>query len=80
MGPYLLLDRLITQRYHEFLETVVPGLFEYVPPVVRQSCGFSIVQLQHTKGKMTSSGGTQHIQEGGLDVEGLLHELLGRQI
>jgi hypothetical protein len=36
MGPYLLPDRLTAQLYHDFLETVTPGLLEDVPLAVRQ--------------------------------------------
>jgi hypothetical protein len=36
----LLPDRLTVQRYRDFLETVLPGLFEDVPLVVRQKLWF----------------------------------------
>jgi hypothetical protein len=36
VGLYLLPDRLTAQRYRDFLETVLPGLFEDVPLAVRQ--------------------------------------------
>jgi hypothetical protein len=35
MGPYLLLDRLTAQQCRGFLETVLPGLLDDVPLVVR---------------------------------------------
>jgi hypothetical protein len=40
VGPYLLPDRLTAQRYHGFLETVLPGLLEDVPLAVRQRLWF----------------------------------------
>jgi hypothetical protein len=40
VGPYLLPDRLTTQRYRDFLETVVPGLLEDVPLAVTQRLWF----------------------------------------
>jgi hypothetical protein len=40
VGPYLLPDRLTAQRYHDFLETVLPGLLEDVPLAVRKSLWF----------------------------------------
>jgi hypothetical protein len=40
VGPYLLPDRLIAQRYRDFLETVLPGLLENVPLAVRQRLWF----------------------------------------
>jgi hypothetical protein len=35
LGPYLLPDTLIAQQYLDFLETVLPGLLEDVPLVMR---------------------------------------------
>jgi hypothetical protein len=41
MGPYLLPDdRPTAQRYHDFLETVLPWLHEGVPLDVRQRLWF----------------------------------------
>jgi hypothetical protein len=40
VGAILLPDRLTAQRYLDFLETVVPGLLEDVPLVVRQRLWF----------------------------------------
>jgi hypothetical protein len=39
-----------------------------------------MTEVQLTMGKMSGSGRTRHIQEGGLDVEGRLHGLLGGRI
>jgi hypothetical protein len=40
VGPCLLCDRLTAQRYHDFLETLLPGLLEDVPLAVRQILWF----------------------------------------
>jgi hypothetical protein len=56
VGPYLLPDRLTAQRYCDFMETVLPGLLEDVPPAVRQRLWFRTTELQCTMGKMSGSG------------------------
>jgi hypothetical protein len=50
VGPYLLPDTL-TQRYRDFLETVLPGLLEDVPLAVRQSLWFQHDQAPAHYGK-----------------------------
>jgi hypothetical protein len=43
-------------------------------------CGFSTTDLQSTEGNMSGSGWTRRIEEGGLDVEGLLHCVLSHRM
>jgi hypothetical protein len=40
VGPYVLPDRLNSQGYRDFMETILPGLFEDVPLAVRQRSWF----------------------------------------
>jgi hypothetical protein len=40
VGPYLASDRLNAQRYRDYLETVVPGMFEEMPLSVTRSSWF----------------------------------------
>jgi hypothetical protein len=61
-------DRLTARKYRGFLENVLPGLLEDVLLWGRR-CGFSTTELQRATWKEVSGGRTQHIQEGGLDVE-----------
>jgi hypothetical protein len=52
VGPYL----LMAQWCHDFLETLLSGLPEDVPPAVKQGLWFSTTELQLTVGKMSGSG------------------------
>jgi hypothetical protein len=69
-------DRLTAQRYPDFLETVLPGLLEVVPLAMKTRLWFQHYGVPaHCVEDVR-----RHIQEGGLDVEGQLHGLLGRRI
>jgi hypothetical protein len=71
VGPYLLPYRLTAQQHQGCLKICLSQ---------GESCGFSTPELQCTMGKMSSSGLTWHVQEGGLVVTGQLHGLLSHRI
>jgi hypothetical protein len=65
VSPCLLCDRLVAKKYHNSLQTVVPGLLEGRG----RDCGFSVTELQHNM-EDPGCGLKRHIQAGEADVEG----------
>jgi hypothetical protein len=72
VGLCLLPEDLATQNYPDFLESVLPGLLEDVAAVV--------ISVRRSPSELWGKRPVgRDIQEGGLDVEGRLHDL-SRQI
>jgi hypothetical protein len=78
VGPHLLPFRLTVQlyTYRYFLGTFLLGLLADVPLAVRQRLRFSTKHVRHAMEKKSVNDGMRRIQEGGLDVDARLLELL----
>jgi hypothetical protein len=70
VGPCLLYDTLTAQRCRGFLKSVKPRLLENVPLALRQNLWFQHDGAPAQYGTTTRSGRIQHIQEGGVELEG----------
>jgi hypothetical protein len=69
---------LFVKQRSDFLETVLPGLFEDV--LWDRGCGLGMRELSCNVGKKYGTGWRRPLVEGALDVVGRLHGLSDRQI